>query len=112
MKKLIPALLSLLMLTGCSAGGSYKQITAEEVPFQLEKWDTELLVVLSEAEIQFKEQPHNNTLDDLMMRYFGDDIWIPYDMEERRKKFPKAFEELKYYIDRILADREKERGVT
>ena len=39
-----------------------------------------------------------------------DDPWIPYDMEEHRKKFPKAFEELKYYIDRILADREKERG--
>lgn len=98
------------MLTQKCAEYRRKQITAEEVPFQLEKWDTELLVVLSEAEIQFKEQPHNNTLDDLMMRYFGDDIWIPYDMEERRKKFPKAFEELKYYIDRIIADREKERG--
>lgn len=34
--------------------------------------------------------------------------WIPYKMEDRRRKFPKAFEELKYYIDRILADREKQ----
>ena len=46
----------------------------------------------------------------LLRGYLGDDPWIPYDMEERRKKFPKAFEELKYYIDRIIADREKERG--
>lgn len=48
----------------------------------------------------------------LIREYLENDPWIPYDMEERRKKFPKAFEELKYYIDRILADREKERGVT
>ena len=47
-----------------------------------------------------------------MESYLGNSPWIPYDMEERRKKFPKAFEELKYYIDRILVDREKERGAT
>jgi hypothetical protein len=27
------------------------------------------------------------------------DMWIPFDMEERKKKFPKAFEELKVYMD-------------
>ena len=48
----------------------------------------------------------------LIREYLENDPWIPYDMEERRKKFPKAFKELKYYIDRILADREKERGAT
>lgn len=53
----------------------------------------------------------NSLFAQLLRDYLGDDPWIPYDMEERRKKFPKAFEELKYYIDRILADREKERGV-
>lgn len=37
------------------------------------------------------------TLIDLL----GPDIWIPFDMEERKKKFPKAFEELKYYMDHI-----------
>ena len=46
----------------------------------------------------------------LIREYLENDPWIPYDMEERHKKFPKAFEELKNYIDRILADREKERG--
>ena len=29
------------------------------------------------------------------------DMWIPYDMEEREMKFPKAFEELKPYMDHI-----------
>ena len=31
--------------------------------------------------------------------YAPDDYWIPFDMEERKKKFPKAFEELKVYMD-------------
>lgn len=29
------------------------------------------------------------------------DMWIPFDMEERKKKFPEAFEELKPYFDYI-----------
>lgn len=33
--------------------------------------------------------------------YDRNDIWIPFDMEERRKKFPKAFRVLKEYIDAI-----------
>ena len=50
---------------------------------------------------------HENTLpgqrlfQDMLHAYLGSDIWIPHDMEDRRKKFPKAFRELKYYIDRI-----------
>ena len=33
--------------------------------------------------------------------YPDQDLWIPFDMEEREKKFPKAFEELKVYMDHI-----------
>ena len=51
-----------------------------------------------------------DNFENLIKTYMDGNPWIPYDMEERRKKFPKAFEELKYYIDRIIADREKERG--
>ena len=29
------------------------------------------------------------------------DLWIPYDMAERKKKFKKAFEKLKPYMDHI-----------
>lgn len=33
--------------------------------------------------------------------YPDQSLWIPFDMEERKKKFPKAFEELKVYMDHI-----------
>ena len=33
--------------------------------------------------------------------YDRNDIWIPFDMEERKKKFPKAFRELKVFMDHI-----------
>jgi hypothetical protein len=29
------------------------------------------------------------------------DLWIPFDMAERKKKFKKAFDELKPYMDHI-----------
>ena len=37
------------------------------------------------------------TLEEIL----GTDLWIPFNMEERKKKFPKAFEELKVYMDHI-----------
>lgn len=33
--------------------------------------------------------------------YPDQSLWIPFDMEERKRKFPKAFEELKYYMEHI-----------
>ena len=33
--------------------------------------------------------------------YDRNDIWIPFDMDDRRKKFPKAFRELKVFMDHI-----------
>lgn len=87
------------------------------VPFGLEHWDATICPAITEFTV------HSNTFADsenkekngtyfyeFIKNYMNGDPWIPYDMEERRKKFPKAFEELKYYIDRIIADREKERG--
>ncbi|MDR1756851.1 MAG: ATP-binding protein [Culturomica sp.] len=37
-------------------------------------------------------------LNQLFEKYFSDDVIIPYDMEERKKLYPLAFEELKDYI--------------
>jgi hypothetical protein len=37
-------------------------------------------------------------LNKLFEKYFGDNIIIPYDMEERKKLYPLAFEELKDYM--------------
>ena len=86
-----------------------------EVPFQLQKLDIDICPIVIEAQVKTADyRLHCNVLGydsfftDFIQTYMNNDPWIPYDMEERRKKFPKAFEELKYYIDRILADREKQ----
>lgn len=47
--------------------------------------------------IQVEE--YNETLKNLLLRYFGeDDVMIPYDLEDRKKKFPLAFKELGDYM--------------
>lgn len=41
----------------------------------------------------------DSVLNDLLRRYFGeDDVMIPYDLEDRKKKFPLAFKELGDYM--------------
>ncbi len=42
-----------------------------------------------------------NIMLTLLREYLGHDIWIPIEMDERVKKFPKAFKELQYYIDKL-----------
>lgn len=93
-----------------------------ETPFEWTEWDSKIIPVISEryigpmshmiasGMIASGKKRYPNFLSFYINEYFAADPWIPYDMEERRKKLPKAFEELKYYIDRIIADREKERG--
>ena len=64
-------------------------------------------IFLLAAEYRFDPQKKNPVPDDqnimlkLLREYLGQDIWIPIKMEERVKKFPKAFQELKYYIDKL-----------
>lgn len=91
----------------------------EDSSFDWEQWDTEICPAFCVWSINYdtwgyyySKMSENAKLVRIFESYLGNDPWIPYDMEKRKKKFPKAFEELKYYIDRILADREKERGVT
>lgn len=36
-----------------------------------------------------------------LVELLGTNLWIPYDVAERKKKFPKAFEELKVYMEYI-----------
>lgn len=88
-------------------------------PFLLDQWNRYHCPIISK--MRFNKANYTGGLGkifgsgylfDFIQTYMDGDPWIPYDMEERKKKFPKAFEELKYYIERILADREKERGVT
>lgn len=85
-------------------------------PILADQWDQHICPAISMRMVNpYYSKPWGNPKDEglrrLIQRFLSiADPWIPYDMEERRKKFPKAFEELKYYIDRIIADREKERG--
>lgn len=80
--------------------------------FRLDRLDCERCLAIVEASLYVNRDQGRHDSDDFYINfirtYMDGDPWIPYDMEERRKKFPKAFEELKYYIDRILADREKQ----
>lgn len=54
-----------------------------------------------ELTMQYDDTPPQDPLIDIIHEYLGDDIWIPFDLEERKKKFPKAFQELKPYMDHI-----------
>jgi len=42
--------------------------------------------------------PGYTELDELLEKYIGDDVVIPYDLEERRAKYPLAFKELDRYM--------------
>lgn len=79
-------------------------------PFSTENWNEYDCPVVMEAELPDWKVRTMRGFDLLINQLLEGDPWIPYDMKERRKKYPKAFEKLKYYIDRIIADREKERG--
>lgn len=66
------------------------------------------VIAVLELQLQPPEKRRDNLFKQMLREYFGEDLWIPYNMDERRKKYPKAFEELEYHIARILAEREKE----
>jgi hypothetical protein len=47
-------------------------------------------------------------LDKLLEKYIGDNVVIPFSVEERRKKYPLAFKELESYMAMHIAIRNKE----
>ena len=40
----------------------------------------------------------NKIFNNLLEKYIGDDVLIPFDMETRKKKYPLAFKELERYM--------------
>ena len=91
-----------------------KNYMNEDVPFKWDCWDTRICPAILEQRIEVssmvryqKKYAWEDEVGKFVYENMENDPWIPYDMEERRKKFPKAFEELKYYIDRIEQDRKK-----
>lgn len=109
-----------LFIHGREIGNSIEYIpeaqgtTEELVPFSWDHWDVKQCPAITEIKLELIKLDRNDKCSkiytEFIKTYMDGDPWIPYDMEERKKKFPKAFKELEYYIDRILTDREKERG--
>ncbi|MCH5158737.1 MAG: ATP-binding protein [Clostridiales bacterium] len=69
------------------------------MPFLEEKLDSKIYTIIAEYAISVKNELKTNLMLDLIKEYLGEDIWIPYRMEDRKKKFPKAFVELKKYMN-------------
>lgn len=44
----------------------------------------------------------DSILDNLLKKYIGEDVIIPFDIEDRKKKFPLAFQELEPYMKKYL----------
>ncbi|MDG0809213.1 hypothetical protein [Cohnella rhizosphaerae] len=45
---------------------------------------------------------YKDYIQELLDCYIGRNVVIPYDLEERRKKYPKAFNELESYMHKYL----------
>ncbi len=56
----------------------------------------------SRIDMHLKDDVQDPILIELLEYYFGDCGLIPIDFEERKKKFPKAFEELDQYIKKYI----------
>ena len=76
-----------------------KKDLKSSVPFKEEQLDPKIYSIIAEYEIKIDNLLKNNVMLDVIEEYLGDDIWIPYKFEDRKKKFPKAFDELKNYMD-------------
>lgn len=70
-----------------------------QTPIIEDKLNPNLFPFIAEYYINVSNRLENNMMLDVIEEYLGNDIWIPYDMEERKKKFPKAFKELRQYMD-------------
>ena len=46
--------------------------------------------------------------NELLERYIGDDVIIPYSIEERKEKYPLAFDDLEKYMKKYLKSKENE----
>ena len=80
---------------------SYSLQLEDQIPIVEADLDCKRFPIIAEYRIETQNHLENNLFLDMLNDYFGGDVWIPYDMEERKKKYPKAFQELKYYLDRL-----------
>ena len=82
-----------------------KEIAEPAPAFVESHLDADIFPIVAEYSIDLPKKDavseDKNIMLKLLREYLGQDIWIPFEMEERVKKFPKAFEELRYYINKL-----------
>lgn len=82
-----------------------KAVTGSAQAFVESYLDADVFPIVAEYRVDLQEKSiipeDKNIMLKLLREYLGQDIWIPIKPEERIKKFPKAFKELKYYIDKL-----------
>lgn len=82
-----------------------KEITEPIPPFVEGHLDVDVFPIAAEYSVDLQKKgivpEDKNIMLELLREYLGQDIWIPINMDERVKKFPKAFKELQYYIDKL-----------
>lgn len=79
----------------------YDARTLPDGPAPLEEQDLclEHFPVVGEYQLKLRPAPEGrNVMLEIIRECLGDDIWIPYSMKERKKKFPGAFRALEYYM--------------
>jgi len=60
--------------------------------------DSDAIHTIAEYQIKAENIVENNVMLKLIGKYLGQDAWIPLSIEERVKKFPLAFKELRHYM--------------
>ena len=83
----------------CGNTGKYDLWVSSDLP-EIEASDFADLECIMGAKVELR---YDDLSDDIMFgivkRYIPSNTFIPYDLEERKKLFPKAFEELKEYMN-------------
>lgn len=96
---------------------AYNRSPADRMPIIIEHFDPYTIPVvmlfnLSKDKYYFEKYCSSDFLFSSVLQellvpapdYPDQDMWIPFDMEERKKKFPNAFKELAYYINKLSND--------
>lgn len=86
---------------------SDRLVASRQIPFGFENWRKCGCPVVIDAVLPDQRIRSLRSFDLLIDQLLEHDPWIPYDMEKRRRKYPKAFQQLKRYIDRIEQNRKK-----
>lgn len=70
----------------------------DAAPFAEDGWDHKVIPVIMALNVSWAPDDYD-PIRRLWKRYLGTESWIPYDLEERKERFPEAFKDLQYYMD-------------